>query len=98
MFSDDLLNGDLSAVRILYVFNYDEKLRKEQFLECAEGRCVHLFHKGTRNICGGAPSGHVMFRCNKDSLTSIHTAKDCLHQGDCTPGSPGLVSKCERCR
>jgi len=47
------LKGDFSAVGILYVFNYDEKLRKEWFLECAEGRCVHLFYKATGYIFFG---------------------------------------------
>jgi len=28
VFSDDLLNGELFAVGILYPFSYDEKLRK----------------------------------------------------------------------
>lgn len=58
MFSDDLLNGDLLAVGILYALSYDEKLRKGSFLECAEGRCGHLFHKGTGYICGGAQITH----------------------------------------
>lgn len=86
MFSDDLLNGDLSAVGILYVFSYDEKLGKEQFLEFAEGSGVNLFQKGTGYIFGGAQITRVMFGCNKDSHTSIHTARDCLSQSDCAPG------------
>jgi len=40
---------------------------------------------------------HVMFGCNKDSHTSIHTAKDCFSQA-VHYVSPSLVFRCEGCR